>query len=100
MFLGTNSILTRTSLLGRFLGCFGLLFRYFGLFFMQPVANEKGKLKMTLSYLRINYQKFSKIPKNSQNPQKFSKILKTSQKKISNIRPWLGSHSNNVVYIP
>ena len=80
MFLGTNSILTRTSLLGRFLGCFGLLFTYFGLFFMQPVANEKGKLKMTLSYLRINSQKFSKIHKILKNSQKFSKILKNSQK--------------------
>ena len=39
MFLGTNSILTRTSLLGRFLGCFGLLYMYFGLFFKQLVAN-------------------------------------------------------------
>jgi len=106
MFLGNNSILTRTSLLGRFLGCFGLLFRYFGLFFKQPVANGKGKLKMTLSYLRINSQKFSKIHKNSQkfskvhkilknsqkfpkilkNSQKFPKILKNSQKKFSNIR--------------
>src|ERR1700743_1172439 len=90
MFLGTNSILTRTSLLGRFLGCFGLLFRYFGLFFKQPVANGKKKLKMTLTYLRINSQKFSKYLKNSQkfskilkssqNSQKFSKILKNSQK--------------------
>ena len=83
MFLGTNSILTRTSLLGRFLGCFRLLFRYFGLFCKQPVANGKGKLKMTLSFLRINSQKFSKILKNSQNSQNFSKvhkILKNSQK--------------------
>src|SRR6202000_2076708 len=80
MFLGTNSILTRTSLLGRFLVCFGLLFRYFGLFFKQPVANGKKKLKMTLSYLRINSQKFSKIHKNSQKFSKVHKILKNSQK--------------------
>src|SRR6202000_2647226 len=80
MFLGTNSILTRTSLLGRFLGCFGLFFRYFRLFFKQPVANGKGKLKMTLSYLRINSQKFSKIHKILKNSQKFSKIPKNSQK--------------------
>ena len=79
MFLGTNSILTRTSLLGRFLGCIGL-------FFKQPAANGKGNLKMTLSYLRINSQKFSKIHKNlknlknSQKFTKFSKILKNSQK--------------------